>query len=62
LLFDPNTGDYKRVSINNRALKFISPVDKKEHTLLEDYLYGKQVSFAKNGAKLQLGGNINSLM
>jgi hypothetical protein len=60
-LFNPDTGDYKRVSIHNQNLKFISPVDNKPHTLLEDYVYGSGVASAKKGAKLQLGGNINAL-
>lgn len=62
LLFNPDSGDYKRVSINNEKLKFESPVDKKPHALLQDYLYGKGVTSAKKGAKLQLGGNINALL
>jgi hypothetical protein len=42
LLFNPNTGVYKRVSILDRNLKFISTADGKAHSLIEDYVYGTQ--------------------
>jgi hypothetical protein len=40
LAFNPDTGEYKRLSIYNQNLKFVSPVDNKPHTFLEDYVYG----------------------
>ena len=62
LLFNPDTGEYRRVSITNENLMFNSPADNSSHSLLRDYLFGKGVRQAKHGAKLQLGGNINGLV
>lgn len=59
-LFDVNTGDYKRVSINNPNLKI--SIQGHTYTLMQDYLTSKGVKIAKYGAKLQLGGTLNGMV
>lgn len=59
-LFDVNTGDYKRVSINNPNLKI--SIQGHTYTLMQDYLTSKGVKLAKYGAKLQLGGTLNGMV
>ena len=61
LLFNPDTGAYKRVSINNRNLKFIPKFGGQPVNLLQAYLLYKGILSAKKGAKLQLGGAVNAL-